>query len=369
MLRSHLAALVAGGVMQSVNTLIDGVAVDVHFDVLKFGLPPRQRDLAWQRTQPFVLRDGSRIRVPDAELSLVHFLVHLNMDSFAWLLGFADMARVLRPPIDWGFVERFVRSEGLEVVAYRSLTTVFAPGLSLPLPPLPRVHGPRAWAWDAAWPTRATLLGSAGAHRSRRQDVLPFLVRSRGGEALLWVARAVAPPRSTVEHRYPTERGPYVVRLARGRLRTVLSRRAALRSRRRPVARRYPAATAPLLREAVQTRPLWIDVHGGSMGRSIPDGARVRVEAADRPRRGEVWAFADGDGHLVVHRYRGETPDGFRFQGDIRVRADAMVSAEQLVGRVVDVGPGRAAWRWGRVAGAVQRTPRAVVAALVRRWR
>ena len=272
-LRSHAVELATSSVMQSVNTIVDGVAVDLHFDILKYGLPPRQRDLAWERTVLFPLGDGSTVRVLDPELALVHFLVHLNMDSFSWLLGLADVARVLRGPVDWGFVERFVRNEGLEVVVYRSLTTVSAE-LSLPLPPLPRIRGPRVWLWDAAWPPPATLLGSAGTHRSRRQDLLPFLVRGRLAAAGRWGLHVLLPPRAAVAARYGGERGPYLVRLLRGRVRTVLARRTALRTRRLPEDRRYAPATAALLREAVGMRPLWLDVHGSSMGRSIPDGAR-----------------------------------------------------------------------------------------------
>jgi hypothetical protein len=121
-----------------------------------------------------------------------------------------------------------------------------------------------------------------------------------------------------------------------------------------------------MLRRLITVRPLWIDVVGSSMGWSIPEGAKVRVETAPQPRRGEVWVFCNDDGVTFVHRCRGEAGGGFRFQGDARVRDDGVVGPDRLVGRVVELSPARARWRWGRCAGAVQRVPRAAVAFLVR---
>jgi hypothetical protein len=112
---------------------------------------------------------------------------------------------------------------------------------------------------------------------------------------------------------------------------------------------------------------MWIPVSGRSMGWSIPDGARVLVEPGGAPRAGEVWAFCDAHGTVVVHRARRPTsPAHWRFQGDARVRADPPATADRLVGRVVAVRHGDrrlARLRWGRAAGLVQRAPRMVVAA------
>src|SRR5205823_13647832 len=123
--------------------------------------------------------DGTTIRVPDAELSLIHLLLHLNKDSFPRLLGYADVARILsREQLDWAFIDGFVREEGFEVAAYCSLMTV-VDRLELPRPDVMVPQGPRAAAWRAVWPEKATLLGSAGSERSRRQDALPFLAPGR----------------------------------------------------------------------------------------------------------------------------------------------------------------------------------------------
>jgi hypothetical protein len=371
-LRGAITGLVARDRLQSVNATLDGVAVDVHFDLFKLGVPTRQRDVVWERAEPFALPDGSKVRVPDAEMSLIHLLVHLNKDSFAWLLGFVDVAHILRDEtIDWAFVDRFVRAEGLEVAAYRSLATV-TQQLGLPPAPLAAAGGARSWAWGATWPARATLLGSAGAHRSRRQEVLPFLVRGRTLDAARSAAHVLLPPAATVAAQYGDIRGPYLRRLALGRLRTVRARREALRARvdralEPAPANRDPDLTARLLREKLTEQALWLDVYGGSMGQSIRGGTRVRVSASAAPRRGEVWAFCNDRGEIVVHRARGAAPGGFRFQGDTCVRADAPVPADRLIGRAIAIDPHRRAWRWGPAAGAVQRVPRLAVAWLARR--
>jgi hypothetical protein len=224
------------------------------------------------------------------------------------------------------------------------------------------------------WPERVTLLGTAGADRSRRQDFIPFLARGRLSDTVRWVRRIVFPPSSTVALRYDDIPGPYPWRLARGRLRTARYRRAALRARLIPRAvtgdasttLRAPSTIASVLRKTVEARPLWIDVRGRSMGRSIRDGSKVRVEMATRPRRSEVWAFCDRDGNIVVHRCRGERSGAYRFQGDARVRADELISSAQLIGRVVQLEPHRASFRWGALAGGLQRTPRIAIAALHR---
>lgn len=373
-LRPEINALVRSGVMQSVNVEVDGVPVDLHFDLLKLGIPTRWPDVVWDHTVPYPLPDGATVRVPDSALSLVHLLLHLNKDCFAWLLGYADIARVIRDDqLDWAFVDHFLRAEGLEVAAYSSLATVMD-RLGMRAPDRLPVRGPRALVWRAIWPERVTLFGSAGSNRSRRQDLLPFLARGRFADALRWGVHVAFPPRSTVMLRYRDIEGPYVWRLARGRARTARRRSVALRARRaiRPVAGeslgspRAAGPTAGALRKAARVRPLWIEVRGGSMGRSIPDGSKVCVEAAALPRRGEVWAFCDRSDSVVVHRCRGPVSGGMRFQGDARVRPDETVPEERLIGRVIDVAPHRAHLWWGPTAGVVQRTPRVAIAMLHR---
>jgi hypothetical protein len=369
-------ALVRSHAMQSVNLQVDGVAVDLHFDLLKLGYPLRDPDRLWRHTREVTLAGRGTVRVLDPEAALVHFLVHCNKDSFPQLLGYADIARILRyEDLDWGVVETMLRAEGLEVLGSCSLVTV-TDALGLEAAPLPAAGGVRAQVWRAVWPTRVTLLGATGTDRSRRQEAIPYLVRGRLPDAFRATARILLPPAAAVAVRYPDVPGRYLTRLTRGRVRTMRGRRVALRARRTgDVARpeptpRDPTVTARLLRTRAGTEPLWLPVTGRSMGRSIPGGARVRVTVDGRPpRRGQVWAFCNERGEIVVHRNRGTGPGGHRFQGDACIRSDSPVASQHLIGRVTAVEPARSTWRWSAAAGAVQRVPRRAVAEVVRRSR
>ncbi|CAA9271224.1 MAG: hypothetical protein AVDCRST_MAG76-3385 [uncultured Acidimicrobiales bacterium] len=117
-----------------------------------------------------------------------------------------------------------------------------------------------------------------------------------------------------------------------------------------------PRRTAQLLRRAARNpSPLWLPVSGRSMHPAIPAGARVHIAAARRPRWGEVWAFCDSEGNILVHRYRRRRCSAFVFQGDAAATCDDPIPADRLVGRVVSVEvDGRlrqisalVSWRWG----------------------
>lgn len=367
--------LVRAGVLQSVDLRVDGVPVDLHFDLLKLGYPMRDLDAVWRGASCVTGPDGTTVPVLGEEAALVHFLVHANKDSFPRLVAYADVVRVAgRDDLDWDVVGRILRDEGLDDVAACALTTI-ARAVDVPVDRWPERRGLRTRLWHVTWPERATLLGTAGPARSRRQEALPFLVRGRVRDALRAAARVLLPPRVAVHQRYADVPGPYVVRLARGRLRTARARRAALGGRQLP----GPSATdvaagsgidgttkARLLRARLAHEPVWLVVSGRSMGRSIPDGCRVRVVTAASPRRGEVWAVCAPDGAMVVHRVRRATGGGWVLHGDACARADAPVDDDRLIGKVVAVDPTRDAWRWGAGAGAVQRAPRVAVARVVR---
>jgi hypothetical protein len=94
---------------------------------------------------------------------------------------------------------------------------------------------------------------------------------------------------------------------------------------------------ASLLRRRAATQPIWIDVSGMSMGQRLPGGARVLVAAGLNPRRGEVWAFVDDDGHVVVHRLKRHAAGRSWLQGDANPSSDAPVPADRLIGRVTSV--------------------------------
>lgn len=136
-----------------------------------------------------------------------------------------------------------------------------------------------------------------------------------------------------------------------------------------------PLAIASMLRQRVQREPLWIPVHGASMGRTIAAGSEVLIAARRAPRLGEVWAFCDERGTLVVHRYMGRRHDSLRMQGDAQYE-DPAVSADALIGRVIAVrreGRGRALGERERVVRGlrllVYRRARAVAGRARRRVR
>jgi len=83
-----------------------------------------------------------------------------------------------------------------------------------------------------------------------------------------------------------------------------------------------PTTKARLLRQVAGLRSMWIPAHGSSMGWTIPSGSSVRVVAVERPRRGELWAYCDDNGTVVVHRYAYRAAAGHILRGDASIRCD-----------------------------------------------
>jgi hypothetical protein len=172
------------------------------------------------------LPGGGTVRVLDPETSLILFLVHLNKDRFRYLLGFVDVRRVLeRESIDWGFVERFLRGEGLLDPACLTLSVVGAT-LDMQVPVLTTPHGVRRRVWELAWRPSIRLRGYEGRARYRkRQELLPVLARGRLREGLAHWRHVLLPPRALTDAARPGARAPYAWRLGGGRLLNYLARR------------------------------------------------------------------------------------------------------------------------------------------------
>jgi hypothetical protein len=212
--------LVAEGAIQSLDFRIDGVAIDVHFDLFKLGYPGRQPEVVWSRTLPVTLSEGVRTRMLDPELSFVHFLLHLNRDKFRSLLGYTDIARILdREVLDWDFIDRFVRSEGLETQHSLTLEAV-VDTLGLPRADRASATGWRAGIWRIAWRPKTRLLGDVAAIRFMRRGplLLPLLVHGRGRAAVLYWMRRLFPPAAVIDIKHPGTNGPYLWRLITGRI-------------------------------------------------------------------------------------------------------------------------------------------------------
>ena len=214
--------------LPSVDLVLDDVAIDLHFDLMKFEVPGRHLDLFWARTLPYPLEAGGTIRVLDAEASLVHFLVHVNRDRFRHLLGHVDVARIIQGEnLDWDVVLELMRSEGLETPLLLSLQAI-AEVMDLDLPPLPTPRVWRATAWYKLWPPQVRLRGDEGAYRYRnRHRALPFLAQGRIGDGVRhWLHYAV-PPRTLMDIHFPNTSGPYWWRNISGRVGHVVERRRA----------------------------------------------------------------------------------------------------------------------------------------------
>lgn len=189
------------GLLQSVDLEHEGVPIDLHWDILKLGIPSRSRQIIWDRTVPFALPDGRSVRALDAETSYVHFLVHLNKDRFRRLLGFVDVARVYeQEDLAHGVVQRLVRADGIEASVSASWDVVVS---TLGLPARNRIQAPavRSLIWHTAWRPSVRLRATESTIRfRRRQWLIAVLSRGRALEAMRCWIRASFPPADLVAY-------------------------------------------------------------------------------------------------------------------------------------------------------------------------
>lgn len=228
---SDVFDLFARGVLDSLDVRAGGIDVDIHADPLKVEIPSRQRERFWQRTTFLTAPDGHEVRTVDAEASLVQLVLHLNKDRFARLIGFVDVAKLLRDDLDWEVVAELLHREGLQDAAVAALYTVTT-RLELDPPPLPAPSGWRPRLWHALWPADSMLAGRAGlVTLQHRQLWLPWLARGRRAETVRWwLRRRAFPPSELLDYQLPDTRGPYVWRLLAGRTRRFRERRLEARS-------------------------------------------------------------------------------------------------------------------------------------------
>ncbi|MEX1133493.1 MAG: nucleotidyltransferase family protein [Acidimicrobiia bacterium] len=205
---------------------VEDVDLDLHFDLLKILIPGRHQEEIWQRTTGFDGVDHGAFKVVDPETSLIQSLLHLTKDRFSLLLGFVDVVRIIeREDLDWNYIDRFVREEGLEVPTYLALAQVFET-LDLSAPSIPGVRGWRTSMWRLIWGPSTQLQGAWGrVTHHRRQFWIPLLARGRLTEAMRRLTELAFPPRALMTHYHPNIRGPYLWHLLRGRLRRAQERR------------------------------------------------------------------------------------------------------------------------------------------------
>jgi Uncharacterised nucleotidyltransferase len=194
-LGGQVRRLAERGLLQSIDLDYDGVPVDLHWDILKLGIPSRNRQAIWDRTVAIELPDGRRVRALDAESSLVHFLVHLNKDRFRRLLGFVDVARIqAREDLDLDAVKRLAAADGIEGSVSASWDvvtgTLGVPGAN----PL-RATPVRSLVWQIAWRPSVRLRAAESTIRFRhRQWLIAVLGHGRTAEALRCWIRETFPP-------------------------------------------------------------------------------------------------------------------------------------------------------------------------------
>ncbi len=138
--------------------------------------------------------------------------------------------------------------------------------------------------------------------------------------------------------RAPVHIPDLVVRLLFEPAHLVMQRRQLHGIRRRVQAGRHdgtaPHPSARLLRDRAAAGGLELPAEGTSMRPTIDPGTILAVEASDRPRPGEVWAFVADDGQIVIHRFWRRNAAGLVFRGDANAHPDPPVRPDQLVGRV-----------------------------------
>ena len=162
----------------------------------------------------------------DAEMSLIISLIHLNKDRFRELARYLDVVRIVdSAALDWGFIDRFLATEGLTTHAYLSLEAVYG-DLGLRPPRITAASGLGSWLWRRLWGRETRLLGYPGYVTGvRREFIIPFMLPGRRRETMRWWWRRVFPPRALVEVYHRDITGPYVWRLLAGRARDRLRTR------------------------------------------------------------------------------------------------------------------------------------------------
>jgi putative nucleotidyltransferase-like protein len=229
-LEPHVQELVRRGVLQALKlTTPAQVDIDLHFDLLKYEAPTRQPGVVANRAIRMQLPGGTEVQVLDPEIALVQLLLELNKDRFRYLLGYADVARILaQEDLDWCFIDQFLTQEGIEEPVLLSLNAVVET-LGLPAPDVKMPTGWRAAIWHRLWGPGLRLEGSEGAAKhGNLQRLIPMLAHGRFREGLVALWRYTFPPRVLAESYFGVTPGGYIGMVTLGRLRNELRRRRAM---------------------------------------------------------------------------------------------------------------------------------------------
>ena len=206
-----LEHLILGNHIHYLELIVDGVNLDLHFDLFKLGLGMDQRRSVWEGCRGYVMGSGREVKILSPELALVQRLLALNRDRFPHLLGYVEVARVAaEDSFDWVAFESLVRDEGFEAPVFGSLAAV---GDVLDLPEAAGHLVDHSWRlriWQVAWSEPARLHGAQARrmHQKRGYVLLPLLIRGRAMDAMRSFWKRLFPPRVVLEYNHPNGSGP-----------------------------------------------------------------------------------------------------------------------------------------------------------------
>lgn len=201
--------------------------VEIHYDLWWYGLRPALGELFWQRAVPLEI-GGAQTKMVSPEDMLLHLCIHLHHHGYNRLIWFTDIALLLQryeSELDWNYVVRAARTEGLNIFVYYSLRY---------LEQLLEVAAPRsviealkpgfiqAWVHNRLCPPQ-TVLEVEVTDRAvfdfhevpeATELALNFLLTGRRGEKLRYLAHLLAPSTEWLAYYYATS-DPRVLRRRR----------------------------------------------------------------------------------------------------------------------------------------------------------
>jgi hypothetical protein len=190
-----------------------GIRVEVHYDAWWYGLRPRLGELYWDRAVALEVA-GERASMLSAEDQIIQLSAHLHHHGYNRLIWFTDLALLLRDrPIDWDYVVRASREEGIGLFVYYSLHYVERVlGVAAPKRVLDDLRPGLGLAslHDRLWPPVAVI---AVAVEDRvacdfhevpngQELLLNLLLTGRRVEKLVYLARLLTPSSDWLAHYY-----------------------------------------------------------------------------------------------------------------------------------------------------------------------
>ena len=124
--------------VQSYRVPSGALAVEVHTDILQFGLVERQHEDFWRGAETIPLGPAS-LPVLAPTYQLLHLTAHAHRHGYVRLLWLADLDRFIRrwgPTLDWTRAIALAREEGIGMVLRHAVATTQVL-LGTPPPPLP----------------------------------------------------------------------------------------------------------------------------------------------------------------------------------------------------------------------------------------